>query len=142
MLKRLGIFVFALAMFVIVVQVVEFLVPLALGIQGPDAEAMSDREALAAFMARQPTAAYLGVAFAHACGALVGGMVLGFGQLTRTYLSVFAALAIAGGVANYYLLPGQPTWFLIVDVLVYYPAALLGYTWVARSRAYVAERAG
>lgn len=141
MLKQIFIFITALAMFIITVSVFEFLVPFVLGIDGPSAEVMQNPELLRSFMERQPAASYIGVMVAHAIGAIIGGMVIGFGGLPKWSAYVLAVICMAGGIGNLILLPGHPTWFWVLDLVVYIPSVLLGYEWVSRTRKLVAEKA-
>ena len=135
------IFLAALALFVITVSFFEYVGPLLLGIDGPDPTRYSDAAYMADFLARQPAASFLLVALAHFLGAVVGGLVLGLGGLGRRALWGLAILCTIAGIANLVMLPGQPVWFWVLDLLTYAPGVWLGYTWVARTRALVAERA-
>jgi len=139
MIKKVFIFITALAMFIIASSALEFLVPLVLGINGFSEEAMSNPEAMKSFMERQPAAYFIGLIFVHAIAAVIGGLVSGLGALPKwsTYL-------LAGGLmALGYLLAhtGSPTWYLVLDLTVYIPGVLLGYEWVSSTRKLVAKKA-
>lgn len=138
---RILTFVAALALFVIAVSVFEYLGPLVLGIDGPDPARLQDAAYLEDFMSRQPAAAFVMIALAHFAAAVVGGLVLGLGRLPRWSAWLLGGLCTAAGVANLLLVPGQPAWFWVLDVLVYVPGVLVGYRWVERTRTLVAERA-
>jgi len=139
MLKQIFIFITGLAMFIIATSALEFLVPLALGIDGIPADIMQEQEALKSFMERQPAAYYLGLILVHAIASVIGGMVIGLGELPKWAIYLLAGCFMALG----YLLVriGSPTWFLVLDLSVYIPGALLGYEWVNRTRKLVAEKA-
>jgi hypothetical protein len=140
MLKQVFIFITAFAMFIIAMSALEALVPLLLGIDGLEAEAMQDPERIKNFMERQPAAYYVGLVLVHFIGALVGGLVLGFGGLPRWSAYLLVACCMAIGSA--FMLPGHPTWYRILDLINYIPGVLLGYEWVSHARKLVAKKAG
>jgi len=139
MLRKILIFITALAIFIIAASALEFLVPLILGIDELKAELMRDPEAVKSFMERQPVAFYLGLVLVHAVSAIAGGMVAGLGDLPKWTIYLLAGGFM--GLGYLFVRPGSPTWYLIFDLSVYIPGALLGYEWVSRTRQLVAEKA-
>jgi hypothetical protein len=81
-----------------------------------------------------PTAAWLLLLAAHAGGALVGAaLATRIAKTARLVPAlVVGVLFLLGGIANVMMIR-HPTWFAIVDVLLYVPAALLGGKLAARS---------
>ncbi len=73
------------------------------------------------------TGALLIVLAAHSGGSFVSGFVCGLIAMRPWYLAaiVLGLLWTCGGVAMLTMLPA-PIWFVVADVLLYVPAALLG----------------
>jgi hypothetical protein len=59
------------------------------------------------------------------CGALVAGLIAAHrGMLIPLIVAGFVLL---GGIANAFVLPGQPPAFLVIDILGYLPVGWLGW---------------
>ena len=73
------------------------------------------------------TGALIIVLVAHAGGSIVSGFVCGLIAMRPWYLAatILGILWTCGGVAMLMMLPA-PIWFVVVDILLYVPAALLG----------------
>jgi hypothetical protein len=56
-------------------------------------------------------------------GAFVGALISRDGKLIVPL--VIAGFAMVGGVMNVFQIPGQPLWFVIMDISLYLPAGLL-----------------
>ena len=138
MLKQVFIFITAFAMFIIAMSALEFLVPLLLGIDGLEAEAMQDPKRIQSFMERQPAAYYVGLVLVHFVGSLVGGLVLGLGGLPRW--SAYLLVACCMAIGSVFMLPGHPTWYRVMDLINYMPGVLLGYEWVTHTKKLVAKK--
>jgi len=88
---------------------------------------VADKEALAGFVEKLPTGALVLILVAHALGSLAGGVVCALVARRVWYggAAIVGVLLLAAGVANLVMIP-HPTWFSIIDVLLYVPLALLG----------------
>lgn len=66
------------------------------------------------------------------CGALVAGLVAAHrGMLIPLIVAGFVLL---GGIANAFVLPGQPPAFLVLDILGYLPVGWVGWKLALRIR--------
>ncbi len=94
----------------------------------PEGLQMDDTEGMQSYMDALPIGAYIVVLVAHAVGACVGAFVCSI--IADTYqkkLSLaIGVFMLFMGLGNLLSLP-HPIWFNIVDVMVYLPAAFLGY---------------
>ena len=66
------------------------------------------------------------------CGALVAGL-LAANRSLRVPMMV-AGFVLVGGIANAFMLPGQPTGFLVLDIAGYLPMGWLGWKLALRLR--------
>lgn len=90
---------------------------------------LSDREALTEHIRQSPTGALLLLVLAHIVAAIGGGFVAG--KLSDTPKPtpgyIIGGLLLVAGVANLIMIPGHPIWFWVLEILLYVPAALVGY---------------
>jgi hypothetical protein len=94
---------------------------------GKAAEGLTDREAIRALMASAPTGAFLVPLAGWVLGSLVGGFLAAWigSSAPMANALALAGLLTAAGIANNLMLP-PPTWFWIVSVVVFFPAAYAG----------------
>ncbi len=87
----------------------------------------ADPESVKAWVATLPIGAFLIVLAAHVLGAFTGGLVCGriVGKWWLPGPLIIGLLFLIAGALNLSLIP-HPVWFMIVDVLVYIPAAFAG----------------
>jgi hypothetical protein len=108
---------------VIVMMLLEF----ASGLIHPQPEGFDwqDREAVEKFIKAAPLSATLLVLAAHALGTFAGAWVAtklaGSGTLTQAM--IVGAFFLLGGIANLFMIPGNPAWFAVADLGLYLPAA-------------------
>ena len=71
----------------------------------------------------------LGPLLSHWNGAFCGALVAGLIAANRGVLIplLVAGFVMIGGIANAFMLPGQPAAFLVVDILGYLPMGWLGW---------------
>ncbi len=88
---------------------------------------MNDAAAMKEFVKGLPTGAFLFVLAAHAAGAFVAGAVCTLVAWQRWPVGsvIVGAVFLVVGITNLLMLP-HPTWFIVVDVLVFIPAAFAG----------------
>lgn len=88
---------------------------------------ISDKEAMAAFVASLPMGALLFVIAAYAAGSFVGGALAAFiGRGARLrHALVVGLFLLVSGVMNLVAIP-HPVWFSVLTVLVFLPFAWLG----------------
>ncbi len=88
-------------------------------------------EEKAAYVKTIPTGAYLTVAFGYLLGSFAAGWIVS--KISKRQGGIIlpvivGALLTIGGIVNFfYVLPGQPTLFIIVSLLIFIPFALLGH---------------
>lgn len=140
MVKQVFVFISAVAMFIITMSALEFLVPLALGIDGLPSESMNDPKRIRTYLEVQPVAYYVGMLLVHFIGAVIGGLIIGFGSLPKWSAYLLAACCM--GIGSLLMLPGNPVWYKYLDLVNYIPGALLGYEWVVHSRKLVEKKMG
>jgi hypothetical protein len=93
----------------------------------PDGLDIKDRADLAWYVSTLPATAFLFVLGAHILGAFVAGFTCVAVSRTGWMMGALfcGGVILAGGIANLFIIP-HPTWFRIVDVLVYLPSAWFG----------------
>ena len=93
----------------------------------PEGLDIKDRADLAWYVSTLPTSAFIFVLAAHMLGSFVAGFTCVAVSRTGWLMGAFfcGAVLLAGGIANLFLIP-HPTWFRIVDVMVYLPSAWIG----------------
>lgn len=88
-------------------------------------------EETAEYVKTIPIGAYLTVAFGYLLGAFAGGwMVTKISkQRDSSLLPLLVGILLTlGAVYNFfYMLPGQPVWFIVLCLLIFIPFALLGH---------------
>lgn len=71
------------------------------------------------------TAAHIGGTFLAACIA----MLIAASRTRRPGL-ILGGFGLVGGILNAFMLPGQPTWLMVIDLSLYLPAGWLAGTTV------------
>ena len=89
---------------------------------------ITEPEAFAAFIETLPLGAFLFLLFAHSLGTLISAFsaTLISGHSRPVPAIVVGVLMLSAGVINLISIP-HPVWFQISEVILYLPAALLGY---------------
>ena len=103
---------------------------------GPD----QDPAAWEAFMQSLSSLELLSATAAHIGGTFLAASIAMLIAATRTRRVglILGGLGLLGGVMNAMMLPGQPTWLMILDVALYVPAGWLAAEWVLRLKNRVA----
>ncbi len=88
-----------------------------------------DIESLKANIDRFSVANCMVPILAHAIGALAGAFVASKICLShqKIFSLVIGGLFMLGGIAMVVMLPQTPMWVIVVDLILYIPAALLGW---------------
>ena len=96
---------------------------------------LSDTEGVREWISNLPASAFAIVLFSHSLGAYVAAVVcrLIVGEKWRRGTLIIAGLFTLAGIANSIIIP-QPIWVSLVDVVVYFPAALLGESMIRNSK--------
>lgn len=99
----------------------------------PEGLDFSDAEAMKEFVRSLPAGAFAIVLAAHLVGAIVAGVVctLITKQQWTPGLLGLGGLFFVAGIMNAITIP-QPIWFVVLDLLVYFPGVLLGARLTAR----------
>jgi len=104
----------------------------------PSADVMNDPARMREFIATLPTTAYVVVLIGYFLGSFAGGYIvsnmsrrespgIGLGLLIGIVLTIM-------GLLNFFvMLPGQPTWFVVIALLTFIPVALLGHRLARKS---------
>jgi len=97
----------------------------------PGSDITGDPAKLSAFMTTLPTTAYVVVLVGYFLGSFAGGFIVK--NMSRrespgmTLPAVIGGVLTIGAVLNFFVfLPGQPVWFVIIGLLIFIPASLLG----------------
>jgi hypothetical protein len=103
---------------------------------GPD----QDPAAWEAFMQSLSTLELLSATAAHIGGTFLAASIAMLIAASRTRRPglILGGLGLLGGVMNAMMLPGQPTWLMILDVTLYVPAGWLAAEMVLRLKNRVA----
>jgi len=103
---------------------------------GPD----QDPEAWEAFMESLSTLELLSATAAHIGGTFLAASIAMLIAASRTRRPgvILGGLGLLGGVMNAWMLPGQPTWLMILDLALYAPAGWLAAELVLRLKNRVA----
>ena len=103
---------------------------------GPD----QDPEAWEAFMQSLSTLELLSATAAHIGGTFLAASIAMLIAASRTRRPgvILGGLGVLGGVMNAWMLPGQPTWLMILDLALYVPAGWLAAELVLRLKNRVA----
>jgi hypothetical protein len=94
-----------------------------------DVPDMNEMEAFAAFIANLPLSACLILLFAHATGTMVAGFIatLFSGETRPTTATAVGAIMLCLAIINLISITSHPVWFQIAEVIIYFPAAILGF---------------
>lgn len=89
---------------------------------------MAETEAFVNFIANLPLKAFLLLIFAHCTGTVVASFLATFlsGHSRPIPAIAVGVLMLSGGVINLISIP-HPVWFQISEIIIYLPAALIGY---------------
>jgi len=88
------------------------------------------KQELAAYMLTFPTASFVAIAVGYALAAFAGGFIAT--KMGRrwsagmTLALVVGVLLSVGSLLSFVVWP-QPAWFLLVSLLIFIPASLIGY---------------
>ena len=96
-----------------------------------------DAAAMRAYVESLPFAAFIVMLIGHTVGALVAGLLAAWiaGRARFMHSGLVGILFLVAGALNLWLIPFHPLWFVVADVIVYVPAALIGAWWApARPR--------
>lgn len=102
-----------------------------------------DKVAIASYMAQVPASAMMLQLLNYLVCSLIAGAVatlISGRVISRPALAVGIVITLAS-IANVFMLPGQPVWFVVISLLMHIPAALVGYA-LARSRSLTAHNVG
>ena len=98
----------------------------------PSPEVMKDPAALREYMANGPVTAYVVVLIGYLLGSFAGGFVAT--KMGRRWSSgitlpliVGVLLTLCGLVLFFFMLPGQPIWFVAASLICYIPVTLIGH---------------
>ena len=103
---------------------------------GPD----QDPEAWEAFMQSLNVLELLSATVAHIGGTFLAAAIAMLIAASRTRRPgiILGGFGLVGGVMNAMMLPGQPTWLMLLDVALYVPAGWLAAEFVLRLKNRVA----
>lgn len=96
---------------------------------------VTDKEAMTEYIKTLPAMAYVMVLLAHILGSIGGAWVASIVAASherKIAIGIGAFLLVMGAI-NLLMIP-HPTWFMIADILVYIPCALLGYTFYTMTK--------
>ena len=100
-------------------------------IMPPSDAVMKDPAALREFMANGPVKAYVVVLIGYLLASFAGGFIAT--KMSRrespgiTLPVIIGSLLTLGMVANIFMLPGQPVWFIAAAFVIFIPISLLGH---------------
>ena len=86
---------------------------------------------LADYIHRLPNASYLAAIVGYVLASFAGGFIVT--KISRQVTTGIALPIIVGAVlelgmiANIFMLPGQPIWFIVAGLLIFIPVSLLGH---------------
>jgi hypothetical protein len=98
----------------------------------PPTAIKGDPEILRQYVADLPTSAFVSLIVIYGLAAFAGGFIATkMGRQVSSGITlalVIGTLLFLGGVVNFFfILPYHPMWVTLVSLLLYFPAALLGY---------------
>lgn len=102
----------------------------------PEGTRLDNKEELAAYITTLPTNAFFLLLLNYAVCTMIAGMVatLITQDNSKRPAIVVGCLITLGGLFNIALMPFQPIWVSVVSVLVFLPAAILGYVIAVKVR--------
>jgi hypothetical protein len=91
-------------------------------------------EEVRAVMSNMPVGAYIMVLMGCAIGCVGGAVVATYisGRTNYLYAILVGASATLASIINSIQVPGQPTWFIILNILICLPFAYIGYLAAAK----------
>jgi hypothetical protein len=89
---------------------------------------LKDTASLALFVAMMPTSAFIMIYAGWIIGSILAGTIVKFVTNSSSLLLPIAVGAILTlfGIFNFVIIP-HPTWFVVLSLISYIPAVLLGY---------------
>ena len=90
---------------------------------------VTDKEAMTEYIKTLPAMAYVMVVLAHIFGSIGGAWVASIVAASherKISIGIGLFLLVMGAI-NLLMIP-HPAWFMVIDLLVYIPGALLGYS--------------
>lgn len=94
------------------------------------------REEIAAYMQTYPTSGYIAVAVGYAIAAFAGGFIstkMGRRWSSGMSLAIVVGLLLtAGSILISFTWP-QPTWLIVISLLIFIPISLLGYKFASKA---------
>ena len=102
-----------------------------------DVPDMNEVEAFAAFIANLPLSAWLILLFAHATGTMIAGFIatLFSGETRPTSATAVGTIMLCLAIINLISITSHPVWFQIAEVIIYIPAAILGFRILVKTKA-------
>ena len=94
----------------------------------PDGLDVTDKEAMTEYIKTLPAMAYVMVLLAHILGSIGGAWVASIvadSHERKIAIGIGTFLLVMGAITLFTIY--HPTWFMIADILVYIPCALLGH---------------
>jgi hypothetical protein len=100
--------------------------------QAPSVGPEQNPEAWESFMQSLSTLELLSSTAAHIGGTFLAACIASLIAASRTRLTglILGGFGMVGGILNAFMLPGQPTWLMVLDVSLYLPASWLAGTTV------------
>jgi len=102
-----------------------------------DVPDMIEVEAFATFIANLPLSAWLMLLFAHATGTMIAGFIatLFSGETRPTTAISIGTIMLCLAIINLISITSHPVWFQIAEVIIYIPAAILGFRILLKTKA-------
>ena len=113
-----------------IIWIVEMVSTMAAATSPKNAEYMT-RDDWAAYMGSMPATSYAIILIGYILASFAAGFVVT--KMGRrwspgpTLTVIVGVLLTVAGVANLFMLPGQPIWFMAASLVCYIPFSLLGY---------------
>ena len=94
-----------------------------------------DPKTISDMMANMPLAAYLWLLLGYAMASLLGGIVAGFISGRNNYIPalMIGVFLTVGSVMNFIMIH-HPLWFMVANVLLCVPFAMIGYAVVKKKK--------
>ena len=102
-----------------------------------DVPNMSEKEAFTAFISDLPFTACLILLFAHTTGTIVAGFIatLFSGEARPITATAVGTIMLILALINLTTITSHPVWFQIAEVIIYIPAAILGFRILLKTKA-------